>query len=102
LKDKLLHASCRVLNTITQGIAVNSTAYRPEGSRQFVGNKTEGALLAWAEKLGGDYRVCDLGLFCLTVRPCKGIGVNWPKRFLQLWGKWSDWDILRLIGKLFE
>jgi hypothetical protein len=36
------------------------------------------------------------------VRPCKGVEDKRPKRNLQIWCKWSDWDILRLVGKLFE
>jgi hypothetical protein len=38
----------------------------------------------------------------LTVRSCKGIGVNCPKPKSVIWGKWSDWDVLRLVGKLLE
>eukprot|EP00051_Salpingoeca_urceolata_P005163 m.70822 g.70822 ORF g.70822 m.70822 type:complete len:1076 (-) comp14099_c1_seq1:169-3396(-) len=51
---------------LVEGIAVNSTAFETlvEGTKEFVGSRTECALLQFAQKLGGDYEAlreqCDL------------------------------------------
>ncbi|CAO3600997.1 unnamed protein product [Absidia cylindrospora] len=49
----------QVVDTIVQGIAINSTAFEgkdDQGKTEFIGSKTECALLSWAKKLGADYQ----------------------------------------------
>ncbi|CAO3610583.1 unnamed protein product [Cunninghamella blakesleeana] len=46
------------LKVIYENIAINSTAFEStneKGQSEFIGSKTECALLAWAQKLGSDY-----------------------------------------------
>ncbi|KAI8329126.1 hypothetical protein BC941DRAFT_443499 [Chlamydoabsidia padenii] len=60
----------QVADTILQGIAINSTAFEGKddnGQTNFVGSKTECALLGWAKQLGSDYEQIrhDLKVECV-------------------------------------
>eukprot|EP01134_Creolimax_fragrantissima_P008573 CFRG8573T1 len=46
----------KVIEILTNGISCNTTAYIPEGQTDFVGNKTESALIGFAHTMGVNYK----------------------------------------------
>ncbi|KAI8078906.1 PMCA-type calcium-translocating P-type ATPase [Halteromyces radiatus] len=62
----------KLVETIVQGIAINSTAFEnndENGQRSFIGSKTECALLSWAKQLGCDYEQIRHDLNVVQVYP---------------------------------
>ncbi|KNC83376.1 calcium-translocating P-type ATPase, PMCA-type [Sphaeroforma arctica JP610] len=47
----------KVIELLSVGIATNTTAYVPEGHTEFVGNKTESALIGYIKEMGYDYKL---------------------------------------------